>query len=171
MIAYSTYHLPHDSQFKNKFFLTNYNFSPIIRKQRKLNINFIIHIYISAWHNLMGSVCGHEKSPKMKLIPPQSKADVPETQATHALPQTQVTFGSQHEDLSATLRSIPYKIPISKSDIRKFYKFQKTLGILFFRTPRNVFTLVWLIFAPEAVLRIFPFPFHFFPLFTPKIKN
>lgn len=80
----------------------------------------------------MGTVCGHEKSPKIKLNPPQNKTDVPETQPTHALPQTQVTFSTQLEDLSATLRSIPYKIPISKSDIRKFYKFQKTIGIFIF---------------------------------------
>ena len=119
----------------------------------------------------MGTVCGHEKSPKMKLIAPQNKTDVPETQATHALPQSQVTFGSQLEDLSATLRSIPYKIPISKSDIRKFYKFQKTIGIFIFPTPTDDFYLFWLILSAKGVYEFFHSLFTFLRYLPEKSRT
>ena len=75
----------------------------------------------------MGTACHHQsKAPLIPISLPQQK-DTIRTIAT----TTQVTLShlSQNlDDLSATLRSTPFRISILKEDIKFSYKFEKKIG-------------------------------------------
>ena len=76
----------------------------------------------------MGNTCSAKKKPSKSLQIPQIQNIPHVANSTQTQAATQSYLSQNLDDLSATLRSTSFKIPVFKQDIRTIYKFEKTIG-------------------------------------------